>query len=157
MVEEQIQNNQDRAREELLQHVIEQIFSMMKHIHRDVLPKEPVLSPPQARLIFTIARNKEEGISVKELASKVNMTPGAVTQFIDGLIEKGLVSREEDLYDRRIVRLKVTQSAINQMEKFRKDFLRSASRTFEVLSLEELRQLNGLLIKVSSETSNKHC
>ena len=50
------------------------------------------------------------------------MTPGAITQFMDVLIEKNLVKREEDPNDRRIVRLKLTPSAKSQMEQFRKAF-----------------------------------
>ncbi|MDO8716066.1 MAG: MarR family transcriptional regulator [Dehalococcoidales bacterium] len=134
-------------REELLQRTFEQLFAVMRQMHRDVSPKEPLLSHPQARLVFAIAKHKE-GISVKELARMSNVTAGAITQFADALIIKGLVTREEDPDDRRIVRLKLTPAAKSQMEAFRKEFLASAVKVFEVLSTEELRQLTDLLAKV---------
>ena len=107
MVERQMQEKEDLIRESLLQQFIENMFSLMKQIHRDIAPPVPVISPPQARLIFTIARYPDEGISVKELARIANMTPGAITQFMDVLIKKNFVRREEDPNDRRIVRLKL--------------------------------------------------
>lgn len=88
---------------------------------------------------------------LKELARVANITPGAITQFMDVLITKNLVRREEDQDDRRIIRLKLTPSARSQMEKFRKDFLGSATRKFDVLSADELKELVNLLTKVNPE------
>src|SRR3989338_5082060 len=104
-----------KIREELLQRTFEQLFSVMRQMHRDVSPKEPLLSHPQARLVFAIAKYKEEGISVKELARMSSMTAGAITQFADVLIAKGLVRREEDSDDRRVVRLTLTPAAKREM------------------------------------------
>lgn len=151
MAEKKSQENRDRAREELIQQVFERMFSFMKQVHRDISPLEPLLSPPQARLVFIIARCKDEGISVKELARVANITPGAITQFMDVLITKNLVRREEDPDDRRIIRLKLNPSARSHMEKFRIDFLGSAVRKFDVLSVDELKELLNLLTKISPE------
>ncbi len=151
MVEQKPTENKNQTREELLQQAFERMFSLMKQIHRDILPPEPLLSPPQARLVFIIARYKEEGVSVKELARVANITPGAITQFMDQLIAKKLVKREEDPDDRRIIKLKLTPLARNQMDKFRKDFIGSMSRKFDVLSTDELKELVNVLTKVSPE------
>jgi len=107
------------------------------------------LSPPHVHLLFSIAGNKE-GISVKELAERTSVTPGAITQFVDGLVERGLVTREGDLNDRRIVRLKLTELAKSQFEKFREDYLTSASRVFDVLSNDEIKQLIALFDKINT-------
>jgi DNA-binding MarR family transcriptional regulator len=155
LAEQNSQENRDRLREDLLQQIFERLFSLMKQIHRDIGPQEPFLSPPQARLVFTIARYKDEGLSVKELARIVNMTPGAITQFVDVLIEKNLVKRTEDSHDRRIVRLKLAPAAKNQMAQFRRDFFAFAARKFDVLSVEELGQLNSLIAKVSPPSPGK--
>ena len=144
-----------KIREELLQRTFEQLFSVVRQMHRDVSPKEPLLSHPQARLVFVIAKCKDEGISVKELARAANMTAGAITQFADVLITKGLVRREEDPNDRRMVRLKITPAAKSQMEKFRKEFLASAVRVFDVLSTAELKQLTDILTKVGPPMEEK--
>ncbi len=155
MIEKQSKLNPEEERDELLQIFLEKMFSLMKQIHRDSLPQEPMLSPPQARLAFTIARYPDEGISVKELARTANITPGAITQFTDVLIAKNLVTREEDASDRRIVRLKITPSARSHMESIRKSFLYAAARTLAVLNIDDLKQINAILEKINLEPLEK--
>jgi MarR family transcriptional regulator, organic hydroperoxide resistance regulator len=149
------QENGDRIREELQQQLLERIFTLMKQLHRGVSHHATLLSPPQARLAFTIAKYPDKGISVKELAKTAEITPGAITQFVDVLIMKDLVRREEDRNDRRIVRLKLTASGKSQIETLRQEFMASAARKFSVLSTEEIQQLISLLSKVGSETPVK--
>jgi DNA-binding MarR family transcriptional regulator len=139
----------DKNREDLMQTLIQRIMSVMRHMHHGSIPREPPLSPPQVHLLFSIA-GKNEGISVKELAERTSVTPGAITQFVDGLVERGLVTREGDLNDRRIVRLKLTELAKSQFEKFREDYLTSASRVFDVLSNDEIKQLIALFDKINT-------
>lgn len=140
----------ETLREDLLQTLVRRMMSVMKHVrHHGPPPDEPPLSPPQANIFFTIA-HKRQGTSVKELAEETGVTPGAITQFIDGLVEKGLVMREGDPADRRVVRLKITDFARKQFEKFRQEHLASFSRVFEVLSDDELKQLIALMDKIAS-------
>lgn len=139
----------DKTREDLMQTLIQRMMSIMRHLHHDSIPSEPPLSPPQVHLLFSIA-SKQEGISVKDLAERTSVTPGAITQFVDGLVEMGLVMREGDPNDRRIVRLKLTELAKSQFEHFRKDYLTSASRVFDVLSNDEIKQLITLFDKINT-------
>jgi DNA-binding MarR family transcriptional regulator len=139
----------DKTREDLMQTLIQRMMSIMRHVHHSSIPSEPPLSPPQVHLLFSIA-SKQEGISVKELAERTSVTPGAITQFVDGLVEMGLVMREGDPNDRRIVRLKLTELAKSQFEHFRKDYLTSASRVFDVLSNDEIKQLITLFDKINT-------
>lgn len=138
------------TREDLLQNLIQRMTSVMKHArHHGPPPAGIFLSPPQGNLLFMIAHHPD-GMSVKELAEHTAVTPGAITQLIDTLVEKGLVTREGDPIDRRIVRLKITPLAIEQFEKFRQEHLASFSRVFEVLNTEELQQLITLMDKIAS-------
>lgn len=107
------------------------------------------MSPHQGDLLFIIAHHPD-GISVKELAEHTAVTPGAITQIIDTLVEKGLVTREGDPADRRIVRLKVTKLAQEQADKFRQEMMASFIKVFEVLNDEEIKQLTALMEKVES-------
>jgi DNA-binding MarR family transcriptional regulator len=141
----------DKNREDLLQTLTQRMVSVMRHVrHGGPLPGEPVLSPPQVHLLFTIDAKKEEGMSVKELAERSSITPGAVTQFVDGLVERGLVVREGDPNDRRIVRLKLTEQAKNHFEKFRQKHLASMFSIFEALTDEEIKQLIALFTKLDT-------
>ena len=150
---EQISEESDKAREDLLQDLMEQMMCVGKQIHHGAMLHGPSFSPPQASLLFTIASKKEEGISVKELAKKTGVTPGAITQFVDALVKKQLVRRDEDPADRRIVRLTLTDSARNHFSEFRSTFLSSATRAFDVLSDDEIAQISGLLAKVCANAN----
>lgn len=139
----------DKTREDLLQTLVQQMMSVMRHVRHGHPLNVPMLSPPQMQLLFSIG-HKNEGISVKELAEDASVTPGAITQFVDALVEKGLVMREGDPVDRRIVRLKLTKLAMDQSEKFRKAHLASFYRVFEVLSDDEIKQLTALISKINT-------
>ena len=145
----------EKTREELLQKLIKQIFFVMKQVHHNISAQGTSLSPPQAQLLITIASSDNGGLSVKELAESINVTPGAITQFADVLIEKGLVKRESDANDRRIVRMKLTTSGRNQFEALSKEFLTSATQAFDALGNDELTQLITLLTKISLRSETK--
>ena len=140
----------DKNREDLLQTLTQRMMSVMRPVRHPAPPPEPSLSPPQVHLLFAIARKKEAAISMKELADLSSITPGAVTQFVDGLVERGLVAREGDPNDRRVVRLKLTELALSQFEKFRKEHLKSMFKIFEALNDDELKQLTELFTKVDT-------
>jgi len=124
-------------------------------VHHNISAQGTSLSPPQAQLLITIASSDNGGLSVKELAESINVTPGAITQFADVLIEKGLVKRESDANDRRIVRMKLTTSGRNQFEALSKEFLTSATQAFDALGNDELTQLITLLTKISLRSETK--
>lgn len=142
------------TRKELLQALAEKMASIMRRVHSGQSFKfsEFVLRPPQIRILFLIARQQEE-VSVKELAEMLDVTPGAVTQFVDSLVEMDLVKREEDTSDRRVIRIKLTGLAKSKLEELRKDYLTSANHIFEVLSNTEISELVRLLDKVDSHPS----
>jgi DNA-binding MarR family transcriptional regulator len=140
----------DKTREDLMQTLTHRMMSVMRHVRHPGPPPEPPLSPPQLHLLFEIAGRKEAGISVKELAERSSVTPGAITQFVDALVEIGLVAREGDPSDRRIVILKLTELAKNQFEKFRKENLASMYKIFDVLSDDEIKQLIKLFTKLDT-------
>jgi DNA-binding MarR family transcriptional regulator len=144
----------EKTREDLLQILIHHMMSLMKHIGHDFLKSEPTLSPPQVRLLFTIGR-RVDGLSVTELAELTEVTPGAITQFVDTLVEKNLVVREGDPNDRRVVKLKLTGTARSQFERFKVEHMASVTRIFEPLSNEELQQLTDILMKINTPHNRK--
>ena len=82
----------------------------------------------------------------------LGVTPGAITQFVDGLVEKDLVRRSEDPNDRRVLRIKLTELAESDFKQFWKDYFTAVSQIFSALSDEEIKQLIGLLSKVDIDS-----
>lgn len=140
----------DKNREDLIQTAIHSLMSIMRHVRHPGPPPESELSPPQAHILFTIAAKKSAGISVKEVAEQSHITPGAVTQFVNTLVERGVVMREGDPKDRRIVRLKLTKESNILFEKMRKQHLDSMIQIFEALTNDEIKQLIALFTKMDT-------
>ena len=143
-----------KSREELLRDLIKKLLFVTKHIGPPHKPGADLhhkfdLSRPQARLFLAIA-DRKEGVSVKELAEEFGITSGAVSQFVDVLVIKCLVRREEDHHDRRIVRLKVPDDVKKHHDRFKNEYISDIAKRFEVLSDSELVALISLLNKVNS-------
>ena len=64
------------------------------------------LTMPQFKLLLLIATGK--GFRVGDLAHKLGVTPPTVTTILDRLVEQGLVRREDDPTDRRLVIARLT-------------------------------------------------
>ncbi|MCX6734818.1 MAG: MarR family transcriptional regulator [Candidatus Peregrinibacteria bacterium] len=139
-----------KNREELLQKLIEKMMSVMKNMHSGhCFPfGELKLSRPQVSILFFISKSKD-GVSSKELAEFLNVTSGAITQFIDPLVDEKLIRREEDENDRRITRMTLTESAKDKMAKFKKSYHKSVSASFDKFSEEEIVQFITLFNKIS--------
>jgi DNA-binding MarR family transcriptional regulator len=107
------------------------------------------LSRPHVGILFCVAKHKE-GVSVKDLAAALNVTSGAISQFVDRLIEKGLVVREEDPNDGRVFRIKLTRSARSRFEAFKATYFKSITPLFDELTDRDLKKFVGLLRKIDA-------
>lgn len=107
------------------------------------------LSKAQAEVLLFISHTKD-GASAKDLAKYLQVTGGAITQIIDGLVEKGLVNRVECDEDRRIQFLALTKKAHGAFTKFKKEYYLTMLPMFDALSEKEIAQLTALLNKIDS-------
>jgi len=60
------------------------------------------LTLTQLRVLFVL--RAEDGASASVLAERLNVTPSTLTRIVDRLVGQGLVRRESDHGDRRLVR-----------------------------------------------------
>ena len=68
------------------------------------------LTGPQ--LIILKQLDRSEGIPAGQLARLINLSPGTVTNILDRLEKRGLVSRNRSLADKRRVMVSITESGI---------------------------------------------
>jgi len=68
----------------------------------------------QSFVIFDLLAN--EGSSVKDIATRVQLDSPAITGFIDRLIKEGLVERREDPSDRRSLQIFLTSKGLQLAE-----------------------------------------
>ena len=69
---------------------------------------EDGLTIPQMRLLWAL--RDEDGLPVGALADHLGVNPSTITGHVDRLVRQGLVRREEDPGDRRIVRNYLTEA-----------------------------------------------
>ena len=94
------------------------------------------LTMPQLKVLFVVAVS--HGVTMTQLAHTVGMTLSTATGVADRLIAQGLVSRENDPGDRRLVLLCATKTGnelVDRLTQVGQDFFRMIA---DRLSLEEL-------------------
>jgi DNA-binding MarR family transcriptional regulator len=101
----------------------------------------------------------EGSTNFKKLATALGVTPPNVTGIVDHLVEQGLVSREENPEDRRMLLLKTTDKGKALLAKLRESSINHMSGILSQLSLEELSALaKGLsvLARAGEYSKEKH-
>lgn len=66
------------------------------------------IAPSQLQLLQLIEH--AQPVSLKTLATEMRLTPGAITQLVDGLVEAGYVERTPDAADRRVTVVSLTSA-----------------------------------------------
>ena len=100
----QKKNIQPPAIEDLLLAFRRKIIESMK---KDDLSSELTLSQFEAlRIIGT-----EQAKTMKDIAHSLNITPPSATALVEEMQMKGLIAREKDPHDRRIVSVRLTKKA----------------------------------------------
>jgi DNA-binding MarR family transcriptional regulator len=74
------------------------------------------LSLTQLRALHVLAYEVEQ-TSLKDLADRLGLSLPAVSRSIDGLVQRGLVTRAEDEEDRRMKQVRATASAPELLER----------------------------------------
>jgi DNA-binding MarR family transcriptional regulator len=133
--------DQELAREVL--HRLIGVIAMMKR-HVTALAAEFDLTPSQ----LDAMKNLGEPCSQRELAQSLHFDASNVTDIIDRLEERGLVSRTIDPSDRRVRRLVLTVEGESVRRKVFERALDEAP--IQSLTAAELAQLRDLLAKIAA-------
>jgi DNA-binding MarR family transcriptional regulator len=107
------------------------------------------LSPPHAGILRILSRSA--GLSQQELASMLNMHPSRLVGLVDELETSGFVKRQENMGDRRIYALHLTDEGqailgkIGRIAKEHQDLLLAS------LDKEEREQLADILQRIADD------
>ncbi len=69
---------------------------------------ETGVAPSQLQILHLI--RQKQPVSLKVLASDLHLTPGAITQLVEGAVQAGYVNRSESSEDRRITDVSLTKA-----------------------------------------------
>lgn len=128
--------------EEILQQAIDRVWeaipplwNSMRANVRAIASERFAISVQQFRLLRHIGRGVR---SASELASLSQTSRPAVSQCVDALVEKGLVTRRQSVHDRRCVELEVTPSGREMLDAIFQENRRWMLQKLASLSPEEI-------------------
>jgi len=75
----------------------------------------------------------------KKLAEALSVTPPNVTGIIDRLVEQGLVSRQENPQDRRIMILKLTEKGQGLLDTLKEKRVNTMTKIMANLNMDQLK------------------
>lgn len=97
--------------------------------------------------------HEHPGLTVKDLAAAMLVSPASVCTSLKRMESVGLIYREADISDRRVVRFYLTEEGCQTHKRCFEGRAYLQSRQFEGLTTEELQELKRLLDKMSANLS----
>ncbi|HLN64293.1 MAG TPA: MarR family transcriptional regulator [Symbiobacteriaceae bacterium] len=117
-----------------------------RHFHSRI-EEEGGLSPSQYLVLKVL--DKLETLTVSDLAARLDMTVAGATGLLDRLVRAGLVERERDLVDRRVVRVTLSEEGRRQLQAAAAQRRAILADFFGPLTREEVAQLVAIYEKVA--------
>ena len=138
----------DHKREQTIQEIAENIVFIWRNIagRRRVPTGDHGISRVQG-VVLTIA-GKHEGLSIKDVAERMGISGSAATQLVDSSVREGLLSRDVDSNDRRVMRISLTPVGRSRLEKYREARIEAMSELLGALGSREIETFRDLLKKI---------
>nr|WP_092071989.1 MarR family transcriptional regulator [Dendrosporobacter quercicolus]NSL48710.1 MarR family transcriptional regulator [Dendrosporobacter quercicolus DSM 1736]SDM35102.1 DNA-binding transcriptional regulator, MarR family [Dendrosporobacter quercicolus] len=103
---------------------------------------KPLLSPLQIHVLTVLTAKKA---TMTELAAEIVISKQQLTPIIDKLFTEGLVQREDDEADRRMIRISITDAGLKLLKSIKEKALSILSDKLEHLNRQDLSCLSGAL------------
>ena len=139
-------------REDLIQEIVESL-ARCQRLAAPSAWKTLGLSHAQIGMLFMLFHHSEA--SVKQISEYLGVTKSAVTQLLDPLVDKKLVSRNNDPKDRRFVRLSLTADGLLLLKKLHKLKFAGLRTAIDSLNGKELTQLAALHRKMALSATKR--
>ncbi|MBX9719475.1 MAG: MarR family transcriptional regulator [Microbacteriaceae bacterium] len=138
------------VRAESLARVIERMAIVTREVNaRGAYPFKTLgLRRAAMNLLFALARS--DGARVAELAERLGITSGAITQTVETLRQAGLVTSEVSADDRRGRVISLTTEARREIEGFERQYIEAVAPAFDALSTADVLELDRILSTLST-------
>jgi DNA-binding MarR family transcriptional regulator len=127
--------------------VIDRMHKIAKHAKRlnESASRVFGLNAGEYHTLVTLRVAPDHRMSAGDLAERLDLSTGAMTNRIDGLEQRGLVTRERASEDRRSVIVRMTDEGANVITQAVEAAGKEETAFLSALSDAERRQLNGHL------------
>lgn len=114
------------------------MLKMRKILHQtlDDADGDNIPTMLQVQTLKTIKENSP--ITASELASRLQMSPSALTQMTDRLIKSKFISRKNDKNDRRLILLSLTNDGEQHLASILKRMEQKANQILDPISAKDL-------------------
>ena len=128
-------------RQQLEEHIVASIERFQKEWKAHALPAATALgvTPAQGALLRVV--HTHQPLGSRKLGTLIGVTPGAVTQMVDGLVELGYMLRTPNLSDGRAMDLSITPAGCDILGRLQDIKRRLLVDMFSALDDEELSLL----------------
>lgn len=141
-------------RQQIIQKIFEGLGTMRRIFVGSSLENATPGCPTRAQIGVLFIVQQYGPRSIKEIASQFGMTSSAATQLVNSLVKEGLLSRTESAGDRRKTCIALTPKGKKDMVLVKKNRYAALSNILEVLSTEELIQLQNIQEKIHNRMQN---
>jgi len=136
---------------------VDRMTKLVKHIDRltERTVSEFGLNTGEFRLLLKLRQAPEQRATAGELAERVSLSTGAMTNRLDGLEEAGLIERTRDPHDRRSVLVTITDTGIEVLARAVDAQAREEQKLIGTLAPQDQRRLNALLRQLILATEDE--
>jgi DNA-binding MarR family transcriptional regulator len=139
-------------KEQQIQGIIENISRLQRAVSPAVWEKSD-LSRAQVGMLYMLYYH--HGTSMKRVAEHLSISKSAVSQLLEPLIDKGLITRQADTQDRRTAVIKLAPKGIKALKVFNQHKTLGIRSALDSLSAEELEVLAKLHSKMAANVTIK--
>jgi len=141
--------NNDRKK--LIEKILGNIHTIKHEIAAEMHTFFNEISITHSQWIVLHLVKKNRSINIKDLANLLDITSSAATQIVDGLVNKGLLSRKRNPDDRRTLKIELSEESKNQFDSIKNNSFKTLSSFFDALDDDELSKYCELNNKIVNE------
>lgn len=104
----------------------------------------------QASVLMMLMHEHDQTIG--QLAMNLGISKSAMSQLLEGLIERGFVERQVSLDDRRVAYAKLTEKGVEHLKQVRREGMREMMQLFDRLDEDEITHIERITEKLAHET-----
>lgn len=121
-------------------------------LHMDVVQSEHGIPLSHVQVLSMLSDN--ESLSVSEISRRLGIAKPNITPLVDRLLELGLVDRQRDENDRRVVNVIIQPAGTEKLNAIRDTIARQVQQQAEHVSAAEFKELSDALESITRILSN---
>jgi DNA-binding MarR family transcriptional regulator len=127
--------------------LVSKIHQLSRRIFNKLLKERGItFNSAQGRILFVLW--KKDGIPIKELSEKTQLSKSTLTSMLDRLEKAGHIIREPSSKDRRVIFVKLTEKNKKQHDTYDQVSRVMIELYYKGFTLEEVEEFEGYLRKV---------